>query len=101
LSGQLSLAFLAFVAGGPAYAVGLGLLVAGAAVSGLLLRLVPRWLAAVGLALAVLGELAWLSMLAEPLQFLVPIVRFLGSVWLVLLGFRLPRDRHAVPTPSA
>lgn len=96
-----ALAFLAFVAGGPAYAVGLGLLIAGAAVPGLLLRLVPRWLAAGGLALAVLGELAWLSMLVEPLQLLVPIVGFLGGVWLVLLGFRLPRHRHAVPTPSA
>jgi hypothetical protein len=89
-------AFLAFVAGGPAYAVGLGLLIAGAAVPGLILRLVPRWLAVAGLALALLGELAWLSMVAEPLQFLVPITRFLGGVWLVLLGFRLPRNRHSV-----
>jgi hypothetical protein len=89
-------AFLAFVAGGPAYAVGLGLLIAGAAVPGFILRLVPRWLAGAGLVLALLGELAWLSMAAEPLQFLIPITRFLGGVWLVLLGFRLPRNRHTV-----
>jgi hypothetical protein len=89
-------AFLAFVAGGPAYAVGLGLLIAGAAVPGFILRLVPSWLAGAGLVLAVVGELAWLSMVAEPLQFLIPIARFLGGVWLVLLGFRLPRNRHEV-----
>jgi hypothetical protein len=90
-------AFLAFVAGGPAYAVGLGLLIAGAAVPGFILRLVPRWLAGAGLVLAVLGELAWLSMVAEPLQFLIPVTRFVGGLWIVLLGFQLPRNRHAVP----
>jgi hypothetical protein len=93
-----ALAFLAFVAGGPAYAVGLGLLIAGAAVPAFILRLVPRWLAALGLVLAVIGELAWFSMLVEPMQLLIPVTRFGGAVWLVLLGFRLPHSRHDVPS---
>jgi hypothetical protein len=90
-------AFLAFVAGGPAFAVGLGLLIAGSAVPAFVLRLVPRWLAVTGLALAVVGELAWLSMLVEPLQLLIPVTRFVGAVWLIGLGFQLPRNRHEVP----
>jgi hypothetical protein len=87
-------AFLAFIAGGPAYAVGLGLLIAGIAVPGHILRLVPRWLSGAGLVLALTGELAWLSMVAEPLQFLIPIVRFVGGAWLIMVGFRLPRNQR-------
>lgn len=88
-----ALAFVAFVAGGPAYAVGLGLLLAGIAVPAYILRLVPRALAAVGLGLAVVGELTWLSMMIEPLQYLIPVTRFLGGLWLVAAGFALPVHR--------
>jgi hypothetical protein len=88
-----ALAFLAFVAGGPGYAIGLGLLFAGIAVPAFILRLVPRWLAGAGLVLAVLAELTWLSVLAEPLQYLIPVARFVGGLWLVGVGFALPRHR--------
>ncbi|MBT2553023.1 hypothetical protein, partial [Arthrobacter sp. ISL-5] len=40
-----ALAFLAFITGGVGYVTGMGLLVAGTAVPGLILSLVPRWLA--------------------------------------------------------
>jgi len=88
-----ALAFLAFVAGGPGYAVGVGLLVAGIAVPALILGLVPHPLAAAGLVLAVLAELSWFGLLAQPMQYLLPIARFGGGMWLVAAGFLMPASR--------
>ena len=90
-----ALSFLAFITGGVAYVVGLGLLVAGIAVPALILRFVPRWLAWAGLVIAALSELSFLSMVIEPLQFLLPVGRFGGLLWLVAVGFLLPRSRAA------
>lgn len=90
-----ALSFLAFITGGVAYVVGLGLLVAGIAVPALILRFVPRWLAWAGLVIAALAELSFLSMVIESLQFLLPIGRFGGLLWLVAVGFLLPRSRAA------
>jgi hypothetical protein len=88
-----ALSFLAFITGGVAYVVGLGLLVAGIAVPALILRFVPRWLAWAGLVIAALSELGFLSMALEPLQFLLPLGRFGGLLWLVAVGFLLPQNR--------
>ncbi len=88
-----ALAFLAFVSGGPGYAVGIGLLVAGVAVPALIIGLVPRPLAALGLLIAVLAELSWFGLLAQPMQYLVPVARFGGGLWLVVVGFLLPVAR--------
>ncbi|GAA3876772.1 hypothetical protein GCM10022381_19160 [Leifsonia kafniensis] len=90
-----ALAFFAFITGGVGFVVGLGLLVAGIAVPALILRFVPRWLAWVGLVIAALAELSFLSMAIEPLQFLLPIGRFGGLLWLVAVGFLLPHNRAA------
>lgn len=87
--------FLAFITGGTAYVVGIGLLVAGIAVPALILRLVPRWLAWTGLVIAALSELSFLSMAVEPFQVLLPIGRFGGLIWLIAVGFLLPRTRAA------
>jgi hypothetical protein len=92
-----TLAYLGFATGGVGFAVGLGLLVAGAAVPALILRFVPRWLALVGLVAAAAGELSTLSLIADPLQFLLPIARFGGMLWLVGYGFTVPRTRHQTP----
>ncbi|WP_181034219.1 hypothetical protein [Arthrobacter sp. GMC3] len=90
-----ALAFLGFAAGGVGFVVGLGLLVAGLAVPAFILRFVPRWLAWTGLVLAALSELSFLSLAIEPLQFLLPIGRFGGMLWLVAVGFLLPVTRAA------
>jgi hypothetical protein len=90
-----ALSFLAFITGGVAYVVGLGLLVAGIAVPALILHFVPRWLAWAGLVIAALSELSFLSMVIEPLQFLLPVGRFGGLLWLVAVGFLLPQSRAA------
>ncbi|MDJ0356698.1 hypothetical protein [Paenarthrobacter sp. PH39-S1] len=88
-----ALSFFAFIAGGVGYVVGMGLLVAGIAVPALILGFVPRWLAWTGLVIAALSELSFLSMTLEPIQFLLPIGRFGGLLWLVAVGFLLPQNR--------
>jgi hypothetical protein len=90
-----ALSFLAFITGGVAYVVGLGLLVAGIAVPALILRFVPRWLAWTGLVIAAVSELSFLSMAIEGLQFLLPVGRFGGLLWLIAVGFLLPQNRAA------
>lgn len=90
-----ALAYMSFAVGGFAHVLGLGLLVAGIAVPALLLRLVPTWFAWIGLILAALAELSFLTMVLEPLQFLIPIGRFGSLIWLVAAGFLLPKTRHS------
>jgi hypothetical protein len=90
-----ALSFLAFITGSVGFVTGIGLLVAGIAVPALILGLMPRWLAWIGLAIALCAELSFLAMVVEPLQFLFPIGRFLGLIWLVIAGFLMPRTRAA------
>jgi hypothetical protein len=90
-----ALSFLAFIAGGVGYVVGLGFLVAGIAVPALILSFIPGWLAWTGLVIAALSELSFLSMAVEPLQFLLPLGRFGGLLWLITAGFLLPQNRAA------
>ena len=88
---------LAFALGGPGFVVPLGLLLAGIAVPSVIVGLVPRWLAWVGLALAAVSEVTTLTLLWDGFAVLLPISRFLGLAWLVAVGFLLPRDRREVP----
>jgi hypothetical protein len=87
------LARLSFGLGGVAYATGIGLLTAGIAVPALILRLLPRWLAGIGLVLAAAGELSFLSLVLDPLQPLLPIARFGCGIWLIAAAFLLPLTR--------
>ncbi len=87
---------LAFAAGGPGFAVPLALLLAGVAVPVLMLRINARALSWFGLALAVAGVLASLSLLSSALYPLLPVVRFGGLVWLIVAGVLLPLTRHQV-----
>jgi hypothetical protein len=93
---------LAFLAGGPAHVVFLGLLVAGIAVPSLLLRLVPRPLAWAGLALAALAEVTTLALVWPGVALLVPLARFPTLLWLVAAGFALPHrlTRRPVAAPG-
>jgi hypothetical protein len=84
---------LAFVTGGSAHVVFLGLLVAGIAVPGLILGLLPRRLAWAGLAIAALSEISTASLIWAPLAVLLPIARFPGLLWLIATGRLLP-ERH-------
>jgi hypothetical protein len=86
-----ALYYLQFAFGGPGFSVPLGLLIAGISVTAGFLRLLPKWLVVLGLALAVIGELSWLSMIFPKLLFLIPLTMFPAFVWLIAAGFLLPK----------
>ncbi|MEU7870847.1 DUF4386 domain-containing protein [Dactylosporangium sp. NPDC049140] len=88
-----ALQLLNFGAGGVAHVVPLGLLLAGVAVPGLLARLLPRWLAWAGLAIAAVAELSTLALLVDGAAYLLPVARFTAIAWLIAAGFLLPRQR--------
>jgi len=88
-----------FATGGVGHVVPLGLLVAGVAVPAWLARLLPRWLAFVGLGIAAVAELSALSLLVENLSYLLPVARFTALAWLVAVGFLLPRTRTLNTSP--
>ncbi|MFZ0305220.1 MAG: hypothetical protein WAL75_21195 [Terracidiphilus sp.] len=88
-----ALYLFAFMLDGPAYAGSLGLCLAGLSVAGLIGRLLPRWLGWTGLVIAALGELSFLSMLAPGFGMLIPMTRFPGYLWLILVGFVLSANR--------
>lgn len=85
-----ALYFLDFGLGGPGYSVPLGLLMAGVSIPALFGRLTPRWIAILGLVLAVCGELSWLALEFPKALFLIPLTRFPGFVWMIAAGFALP-----------
>ena len=73
----------------------MGLLLAGVSVTAAFMKLLPRWIIVLGLILAVAGELSWLHLAFFPkLLFLIPLVRFPGFIWLVAVGFSLPKVRN-------
>ena len=90
----LALQDLVFLTGGPGHVVPLGLLVAGVAVPGLLRRLLPRPLAAAGLAVAAVAELSTLSLLWTEAVPLLPLARFPALLWLLVVAFALPATRR-------
>jgi|SRR5215470_7618984 len=85
-----ALYYLVFAVGGVGYSVPFGLLVAGIAVTSAFTRLLPKWLVICGVAIAIVGELSWLSMVLPKALFLIPLTRFPGFIWLILAGFMLP-----------
>ncbi len=93
-----ALADISFLAGGPAYAAMFALLIAGIAVPALLVRLLPRPLATAGIILAGAGAVSTVTLLSLDVAFLLPVVRFGGTAWLIAAAILLPRNHH---TPSA
>ena len=73
--------------------VPLGLLVAGVAVTGGLSRKLPKWVMWSGLFVATVAELSSLSIAFAPAMYLLPIARFTGLVWLIVVGALLPSTR--------
>ena len=91
----LALYYLGYGLGGPGFSVPMGLLMAGVSVTAAFLKLLPRWVIALGLVLALAGELSWLHLAFPKLLFLIPLVRFPGFIWLIAVGFLLPKARTA------
>ena len=85
---------LAFAAGGPWHAVGLGLLVAGVAVPALFYRLLPRWFGIAGVGVAIVCELTTLALLIDWAAYRIPLGRFPALLWLLVAGRLLPATRR-------
>jgi hypothetical protein len=95
-----ALTTLAFAAGGPGFVPFFALLVAGVAVPGLLLGVLPRAWAWAGLAIAGLSMLGVASLLTPALYPLLPVGRFGGLIWLVAASVLLPTSRPRRPVKS-
>jgi hypothetical protein len=80
-----------FALGGPGFSVPFGLLLAGISVTAGFSKLLPKWLAVLGILIALVGELSWLVILFPKVLPLIPLTRFPGFVWLIAAGFWLPR----------
>jgi len=87
---------LAYATGAAGTVVPLALLVAGAAVPALILRLLPRWLAIAGLVVAAAGVLSTLTLLVPALSPTLPVGRFGAVAWMLAASVLLPYDRRAV-----
>jgi hypothetical protein len=89
-----ALAAVSFAAGGPGFVMFAGLFIAGVSIAALIRKVVPAWLGWGGIAVAVASELAGLSAAFDGADFLLPIGRFGGLVWLIAIGFLLPASRR-------
>ncbi len=85
---------LSFGTGGFAHVAALGLLMAGVSVPSLITGLMPKWVCWLGLIVAAVCELAVLSMVFPTLSILLPLGRFPAFVWLIAVGFTLPKHRR-------
>jgi hypothetical protein len=96
-----AITFLNFLLGGVVFAVGFGLLAAGVSVTCYFMRLLPRWLVAFGMFLALTGEASSLSLVAFPANFFIPVTRYLGFIWMFSVAIALARDRTGAQPDSA
>jgi hypothetical protein len=88
-----AIVFLNFLLGGTVFSVGFGLLAAGVSVTSYFTRLLPRWMVAVGMLVAISGELSSLSLIAYPANFFIPITRFVGFIWMISVAVGLTKSR--------
>jgi hypothetical protein len=84
---------VSFGLGGPGFSVPFGILLAGIAVTAGFYRLLPRWLVIIGILIAIIGELSWFEIRNIKLLPLIPLTRFPGYLWMIGVGFLLPRRR--------
>jgi hypothetical protein len=93
-SALLSLYYLSYAFGGPGFSIPMGLFMAGVCIPALIMKLLPRWIVFLGLALAAAGELSWFHLISPSALFLIPLTRFPGFIWLIAAGFSLARTRN-------
>lgn len=97
----LALNYFSYALGGPGFSIPMGLLMAGVSISAGLSKLIPRWVMILGLFLAACGELSVFHLIFPQLLFLIPLTRFPGFIWIIAVGFTLPKslptERFAQP----
>jgi hypothetical protein len=86
--------YMSFLTGGVTYAAAFGLFAAGISITGYFSRHLPLWLAVVGMVVAFAGELSWFSLVAFPANFFIPITRYLGFLWMLLVAVQLTRNHR-------
>lgn len=86
---------LAFMLGGPGHVPFLSLLLAGIAVTSFVARLLPRWLCAAVVLVAVIDELATLALAVDVLDGLTVVARVGGFAALIAAAALLPTRRPA------
>jgi hypothetical protein len=98
----IALYYLAYGLGGPGFSIPMGLLIAGITITSAFMHVLPKWLIVFGLILAVAGELSWLHIILYPkLLFLIPLTRFPGFIWLIIVGFLMPKSRRPAASLAA
>lgn len=96
-SSVLALNYFSYALGGPGFSIPMGLLMAGVSVSAGLNKLIPKWVMILGLFLAACGELSVFHLIFPQLLFLIPLTRFPGFIWIIAVGFTLPKYRKPEP----
>ena len=86
--------YIVFAIGGLGFSVPMGLLLAGISIPALMMKLLPNWLVVSGLILAAIGELSFFSLIVPSALFLIPLTRFPSFVWLIAVGFMLPKREN-------
>jgi len=84
--------YLAVALGGPGFTMPFGLLMAGVSITAGFTKIMPKWVVGLGLLLALVGELSWLSMIVPRAGILIPLARWPGFFWLVAAGFTMPKQ---------
>ena len=92
--------FLSFLFGGVAYAVGFGLLAAGVSVTSYFTRVLPRWVIVLGMIVALAGEFSSLSLVIYPANYLIPITRYVGFIWMLAVAISLTRKPAENANPA-
>jgi hypothetical protein len=83
--------YLSVALGGPGFTMPFGLLMAGVSITAASWTLLPKWIVVLGLLLAIIGELSWLSIVIPRAGVLIPLARWPDFVWLIAVGFKLPK----------
>ncbi len=91
----LGLYYLSFAFGGPGFSLPMGLLMAGISIPAAFNKLLPKWIVVLGLLLAVVGELSAFVLISPKMLFLIPLTRFPGFIWIIAVGFAMPRSRRS------
>jgi hypothetical protein len=86
--------------GGAGFSVPFGLLVAGVTIPAAFMRLIPKWIVMLGIAIAICGELSWLYMMVPGALPLVPLTRFPGFIWIIAVARALPSSAVRAPSTS-
>jgi hypothetical protein len=93
-----ALYYMVFAIGGVGFSVPMGLLLAGITIPALMMKLLAKWLIVSGLIIAVIGELSFFSLVVPGAVFLIPLTRFPSFLWLIAVGFMLPKRLEEIDT---